>query len=355
MSEERPLFRFAPESAIVPTYLPAGTPNLSRLIDDPGLPVMSLPGGGGAVSLLSAPTTASITDQNQFVVFQLSRQPDGPRILDLTQVDCAIDGSNDEPDVKMAISLEAFHTAQNEAVSKKSRATLRVIVGKDKDSTDQQFDTLFWVVTAGLKLYNESQQTPVNPKDLAQDFKQALGSKPIEIPGALATLHFEVVQHEKEPQWWQRIFTFLKSPASSGLISLLGFPAVTTSAISFLDEALNRLYDAQPRVLFSGMPLTLALTKRARESYVDGNPNVKIGALAPGFCVMTRRCDYQAIASSNACFNRMYGKLIPADITDAQFHSGDYQDPFANITYAVLRVGMRSTQLDPKLWYGAIS
>lgn len=355
MADDRSLFRFSPMDSIAPQVLVPETPRLQRLIDDPQIPVMALPGGQGAVSLLrtTAPTVAS--DQDQFVVFQLSRALDGPRVLDPTQVECAIEGSDEEPDAKMAISLEAFHVAKNEPIGKSTRATMRVIVGKDKDSSDQKFDNLFWVVTSGLKLYNDFRNAPANPKELAQDYKQALGGRPAEIPGALATLHFEVVEHEKEPTWWQRVLGFAKSPAGSVLVSSLGFPAITTTAIGFLDEALNRLYDAQPKVLFRGVPMTLALSTRARKNYVSDNPYVKIGALAPGFCIMARRRDYKAIAESNAIFNRTYGSLIPADVTDADYHSGTFTDPFENITYAVLRIGMRQTQLDAGLWYGVMA
>lgn len=283
---------------------------------------------------------------DQFVVFQLSTQAQGPTILEASQVEPGIDGSDEEPDVLVSLQLLSFNVGAGIEIPDDSRATVRLTFGKDETSRDKYFDAAFWSIAAGLKLYDETKRKPAAGKDLSADFRKAFGNRPIEIPGGLGKLTFEVVRH-KEPAWWQKVFRFATGDTGKSLISVLGFPAITTQAIGVVDELLNRLVDNEPEMLFKSEPLRLALSKQARSDLTAGNPRIKVGCLTPGFCILARARDYSTIADAQACYYAEYGKLVPAGVSDAQLLSGSYDDPFAALSYAVFRMGMKKTKLDP--------
>src|SRR5262249_9470869 len=153
---------------------------------------------------------------------------------------------------------------------------------------------VFWSIAAGLSLYNQANNAKPESKDYKADLQRAFGNRPIEIPGGLGRLSFEVIKH-KEPPWWKRIFQFAQSETGQSLVSLLGFPAITRQAIAVIDQLLDRLVDAQPEPLFKSLPMRLALSKYARNEFTGGNPKVRIGALSRGFCVMARGKDFDVI------------------------------------------------------------
>lgn len=282
----------------------------------------------------------------QFIAFQMSNQIEGPTILEAASVDPNITGSHDEPDVLVALEMLSFHVGESEKIGEDTRATMRINIGKDESSTDKTFDTVFWSIAAGLKLYDSHKNGRSESKDLKGDFRKAFGNRPIEIPGGLARLSFQVVKH-KEPPWWKTMLGFGQSEGAKQLISVLGFPAITTQAIGVIDELLERVSDSEPEVLFSSRPMRLALSKWARDEFTGGNPRIRMGSLKQGFCVLARGQDYQAIAESNALYYPHYGKLAPGDLSESDLISGRYDDPMKDITYGVFRMGMRSAKLDP--------
>jgi hypothetical protein len=308
-------------------------------------------GPGGARALFLATDSRTKVDlADQFIVFQLSNQIEGPSILESSQVTPKIEGARDEPDVLVALEMLSFHTGANEQIDPDARATMRINFGKDESSTDKRFDTVFWSIAAGLKLYDQVKNQKAESKEFRTDFHKAFGNRPIEIPGGLGKLSFEVVKH-REPAWWQRIFKFLQSDIAKNLVSVLGFPAITIQAIGVLDELLNRLTDSEPEVLFKSLPMRLALSKYARDEFTGGNPRVKIGTLNQGFCVMARGRDFETVSSANAIYYPTYGKLVPQNVSDADLLAGNYDDPLRDVTYAVFRVGMKSAKLDPTFNY----
>jgi hypothetical protein len=210
-------------------------------------------------------------------------------------VEPSIEGSSEEPDVLATMQLLSFNLGSSEEISPDTRATMRINFGKDENSRDKYFDTAFWSIAAGLKLYDEARGKQTESKDLQVDFRKAFGNRPVEIPGGLSKLSFEVVQHT-EPAWWQKIFRFAGSGAAKNLISVLGFPAITYQAIGVLDELLNKLVDSQPKVLFKSLPMRLALSKQARQDFTAGNPRIRMGCLTAGFCILARVRDYDTIA-----------------------------------------------------------
>jgi hypothetical protein len=294
------------------------------------------------------PSVSSDEMAKQFIVFQFSAKEEGPSMLESSQVEPSIEGSDDEPDVLMAMEMLSFNLGANEDIEKDTKATIRINIGKDETSRDKYFDTAFWSIAAGLDLFNGNNKTP--GKDLKSDFKKAFGNRPVEIPGGLSMLTFEVVKH-KEPAWWQRVFKFLQSDTGKSLVSTIGFPAVTAQAISMLDELLNKLTDSKPEMLFKSRPLRLALTHQAKTDFTQGMPRIKIGCLNPGFCVLARGRDFETIVNSDSIYYPTYGKLIPAKVNQAQLMSGKYDDPLQNVTYAIFKVGMKKTKLDPTFNY----
>ncbi|MEL7020577.1 MAG: hypothetical protein AAGK47_03125, partial [Bacteroidota bacterium] len=274
---------------------------------------------------------------NQFIVFQLSSQAEGDTILESSQVEPLLTTTPDQSDVLVQLELLSFHIGQQEQIDRNARATMRIVIGKDENSRDKYFDTAFWTVSAGLKLYDAIQNKTADAKDFKADLSKAFGKRPIEIPGGLASLSFDVIKH-REPKWWQRIFRFIQSDTGKNLTSVVGFPAVTHTAINMLDELLNRLDSSQPEVLFSSRPLTLALTDLAKMDYTAGNPRIKVGTLNPGFCVLARGRDFHTIANSSAYYYPAYGKLVPDTVSTGDLVSGNYDDPFRDVTYAVFKV-----------------
>jgi hypothetical protein len=290
---------------------------------------------------------------NQFLVFQLNPSTDGGTVLETSLVEPQLDGSEDQPDVQMTMEMIAFHVAENEGIPANTRATMRMVIGKDENSRDKFFDTAFWTIAAGLQLYNDAQGKTAESKDLKADFTKAFGKRPIEIPGGLARMTFEVLKH-REPQWWQRVFGFIQSGTGRALTSVIGFPAVGHTAIGMIDELLNKLDEDSTGVLFKSRALTLALSKQAKMDYSGGNARVRVGCLSPGFCVIARGKDYPLLTNANAFFYTAYGKLVPASVSEQDLVSGNYDDPFRNCTYGVFKIGMREAALNPNFNYGRV-
>lgn len=341
------LFEFNQNEVLTPELILDDFDKLQGIVNSPEYATFGLPENRGAVSF--AKQGKSIKEDelsNQFIAFQLSNEIDGPAILDSTEVTSSIKGSSQEPDVLMSLEMQSFHIANNIPIDKNSRATMRINIGKDKDSTDKKFDTAFWSIATGLDLYNKTKNKPSEPKDLKADFKQAFGNRPIEIPGGLANMTFEVVKH-RDPKWWQRIFKFLQSDTGKTLTSTLGFPAITTNAINMIDELLNKLDKSDPDILFKSKPLRLALSEKAKSDYTGGSNRVRIGSLAPGFCVLAKGKDFNTFINSNAYYHSTYGMLVPSEVSNADLVTGNYEDPFKDITYSIFRIGMKQHKLDP--------
>jgi hypothetical protein len=312
--------------------------------------------GGGDMWSEGVPSTNYVSDtgaaasqsdmKDQFVVFQLNESMEGPAVLNAEAVRPKLAGSDDEPDILTKLNLISFHVGDGENIDKGTRATMRINFGKDPSSTDRMFDTAFWAIAAGLKLYNDNTGQPAQTKELSADINRAFGGRPIEIPGGLGNLSFEVIKHE-EPKWWQKVFSFLQSGAGQGMTSVLGFPAVTQTAIGIIDELVGRLSENEPEVLFKSKPMRLALTGKAHEEFTGGSPRVRLGSLNNGYCVLARYGDYNEIAASNAVFYPTHGLLAPASADPADYASLTSGNPLHGLTYAVFRVRMKTTALDP--------
>jgi hypothetical protein len=344
------LFSFKENEVITPYFLDKNLIDSKEAVENDEFSSFSLK-DKNAVSFIKDkdhPNIESTEMADQFIVFQFSPKTEGPSILESSQVEPILDGSNTEPDVLMALEMLSFNLGANEKVDADTKATIRINIGKDESSRDKNFETVFWSIAAGLDLYNGKTRT--DSKDLKSDFKMAFGNRPIEIPGGLSKMTFEVVKH-KEPAWWQRIFKFLQSDTGKSLVSTIGFPAVTSQAISMLDQVLNRLTDSEPEVLFKSRPLRLALTQQAKQDFTQGMARIKMGCLNPGFCVLARGKDFKAIVDSDSYYYPAYGKLVPSKVNQVDLLNGKYDDPLKDTTYAIFKVGMKKTKLDPTFNY----
>ena len=302
---------------------------------------------------VASPTAVDPKVADQFFVFQFSTQLKGPSLLDSVDTEPGIAGSDSEPDVLVALEMLSFHIGESEDVEKDTRATMRINFGKDESSTDRRFDTVFWSIAAGLSLYDLAKKGKADPKEFKSDFhKKAFGNRPIEIPGGLGCLSFEVIKH-KDPTWWQRTFGFLQSGTGKRLISVLGFPAITNEAIDVVDELLERLTDSEPEPLFKSRPLKLALSKFTRDSFTGGNPRSQDRGAATGILHTGRGRDFAALRASDPVYYPTIDRLAPQKVSMSDVLAGNYDDPLKNVTFAVFRIGTRSTKLDPTFNYNA--
>lgn len=285
--------------------------------------------------------------KNQFLLFQFNEAEDGPPILHSPEVSPVKNGSDEKPDASVMVQLSSFNVGSDEDIDRNTRATLRLDFCKDPQSSSS-LDTLFWAIAAGLNLYNEAKGKKSEAKDLNADFSEAVSRKPAEIPGGLAKLSFEVVKH-REPRWWQKVFSFLQSGTGTALTSAIGFPAITGKAIGVLNELLNQLDRSNPESLFKSVPTTLALTERARKAYLGGSKSATVGVLNPGFCLLVRGRDYKTLVDNSPIYEGALGLLRPKDMSTQDFLQSPESNPFNKMTYAVLRVRVAETKLNPPL------
>ena len=254
-----------------------------------------------------------------------------------------IAGTDDEPDVITKINLTAFHPGRQieKEIGKDARATLRLDIGQDELS-DSPLEPLFWSIAAGLDLSNTARNKE-SPNKYRSDFDQAFARRPIEVAGGLAEVRFEVFAHEEKP-WWQKIFSALGSSSATSLINALGFPGIVNEAIDVVNEAFDK-FDKNTKPLFKSAKMTFALSERARQSYTLGMPGIHIGVLPHGFTLMVPQRHYDLIRKTRPYFLGAYGKLVPGEVSVDEFNAPDYQDPYAEIPYALLKVQSRAAAL----------
>jgi len=342
-------FKFKPESSITPedfySYIEAPEPVGGDGVIHEGL----LDGFKAAVTGPAKEMPEEL--KNQFVVFQIAATESGQTIAEASTLEPHYDGSAEQPDMFMNIEMQSFHLAKSETVDKETRATMRLIIGKDRNSRNKMLDDVFWTVSAGLDFYNRNKNERAKPNEYQSDFSKAFGDRPIEIPGGLANITFEVVKH-KEASWWKKTFGFLTSDAGRSLTSIIGFPGITQNAIGLLDEVFSRFDRSKTETIFESRSMILALTKQAKMDYTQGNPRIRMGSINPGFCVLARGRDFFKIANADAYFYPHYGVLVPSTVSPGDLVSGNYEDPFEDITYVVFKIGMLPTKLEMRFNYG---
>jgi hypothetical protein len=91
-------------------------------------------------------------------------------MLESTRVNPSVEGGEDNPDVPAHVEMVSFHLGAGESVDQNTKATLRMNISKDENSTDKRFDAVFWSIAAGLDLYDQAKKGPSSSKDMKNDF-----------------------------------------------------------------------------------------------------------------------------------------------------------------------------------------
>lgn len=156
------MFTFNPDQ-ILTRVLPGDRQTLSR-----GGPTTTARSGGTAFDEFQQPqyvaddgiAPSADTLQDQFVVFQLNKERQGPTVLNAAAVKPHLEGSDDQPDALADLYLISFHMGNQDKLEKNARATIRINFGKDASSSDRMFETAYWAIAAGLKRFNKSTSRP---------------------------------------------------------------------------------------------------------------------------------------------------------------------------------------------------
>lgn len=252
-----------------------------------------------------------------------------------------ISGSSDAPDVRARVEMLAFHAGNIELNEDHANATLRLDIGQGSLNS-VSLTPLFWSVAAGLDLASMAHEPKDSlPRRYRDDFSVSFGNRPIELPGGNAQIRFQVLSHPKQA-WWQEIFGFAKSRTGDRLISSLGFPGITREAIKIIDQALGMLNS--PEVIFQSDKMDFALSAYARHEYTMGMPNIEVGVINPGFCLLVPHSKYAMISGHKPKYLATHGRLVPGEWDYDDFHS-EQQNPLEDVPYAVLRVRSESCSL----------
>ena len=291
-----------------------------------------------ATGLLESAESAA--DDNQFILLQLS---DGDqRVLNTSQVTPTLQGASASPDINMLLDFESFKIGMNEDIDKDTKATLQLQVGQEEQLG--ALDKLFYCINGGLDLYNEIKSKKADARDFKKSTSQALGNKPIALPGGVGQISLKVVKHE-EPKWWQRVFSFAKTDSAKELFSLIGFPGITETAVNCVSGMLDSLFDKQPQPLFQSQPVKVGFTVSAKDELSGGLATNMVSCLNPGFWIMARKSDYETIINSKPVYFGGYGVLAPDGMTEIDALKDSGNNPFSKITYAVIRARMKEVDL----------
>jgi hypothetical protein len=304
----------------------------------------------GAVFFEGGEQSPSKTELNdQFLVFQFGKKKSDPAIIESSRVVPELQGSEERPDVNARLELLSFHVGHGEKVEPDTRATMRIDFGNSP--TAQATEVFTWAVAAGIDLYEKSKKKENQESGIKGDLNKSFGNRPIEIARGLGKMTFQVIKHKERP-WWRSVFDFVGGGAGKSIISMLGFPALTNDAIRVINQLLDKFDDAAPEVLFKSRPLRFALTQHAKDEVTGGSERVPMGALNKGYCLLARGGDFATIVDNDAYYYPTYEKLLPASVTPEQAFRRAYEDPFAEITYAVFRLGLAEAQLAPRVSFG---
>jgi hypothetical protein len=305
-------------------------------------PALSTTGGEIGIPQFAKPTPVSPPlSPDQFTLFQLSDAPDSA-VADLHSVQPALEGSEENPDARVRIDLVSFQIGSREKLDPGMQATLRLDMGEDATAVGDR-DPLFWSIAAGLDLVADA-VTGVDSGERTADFSQTFRRRPIEIAGGLGQFKVELVAHPPLP-WWRRMFQFASSSGVKKLVAAVGFPGIALDAVKLLDEALSRFEEKNAKSIFASRPLTLALTGRAASEFSAGLSLVKPAILNTGLFLLIRQGDAGMVRTQQPYFLGGYGKLVPRDsFKDGNLTLSD-KDPFADLSYAILRVKSRSISI----------
>ena len=278
---------------------------------------------------------------NQFILLQLT--DDDKRITSTSAIKPVLQGASDKPDVNMQLDFESFKIGMNEDIDRNTKATLQLQIGQEKKM--DALDKLFYCINGGLDLYNEIKGKKTDAKDFKKSTDAAMGNKPISMPGGVGQITLKVVKHE-EPKWWQKVFSFAKSDSAKDLFSLIGFPGITETALNCVSGMLDSLFDKKPEVLFQSQAIKVGFTQSAKDELSGGLSTNYVSCLNPGFWIMARKSDYDTIINAKPIYYGGYGVLAPDGMSEIDALKDSANNPFSQITYAVIRAKMKEVDLN---------
>ena len=300
--------------------------------------------------------TRNDQSETSFFVLPFVSDASGDRVTGPEEANPVLEGSDDNPDALVGISVAGFHFARDdERFGPKDRLTFQFSIAQDRGEDNPGLENLNWVLNAGLKLYKQAsgkeKPAAAEPTELALSFRRAFQSRVMEVPGGALKLQFKVLRHE-EPPFWREALNFITGETGKDLIGMLGLPALTTPCLNFVNQSLDRLLgDQRGEPIFAGDPISYVLTRRAREEVSGGLASAKVLALRPGYSLLVRGADYEKVLKTEPTIDTGRGRLIPKGVSVLEASRPDYDDPFASVTYALLRIGVAQTNLQSDLAY----
>lgn len=256
------------------------------------------------------------------------------RLVDPYELEPETPGTDDAPDTMVRVQQLAFHPGKALMTEEFSGVTLRVDVGQDS-LEESVTDPVFWSIAAGLDLFsalNDADGKP-RPRDFRADFAKGLRQSNVVVPGGLGLLRFELEAHRPDPAW-KKIWNFVAGRAGQTLASVIGFPMISPEALAIIDEAFNKFTDGSETVI-SSPPVRYALSAAGKDQFTCGLP-IDLPALNSGIYVLSRVGDKPTIQAADK-FAGGHGHLLDSETTAAEFGETG-QDPFEDLTYAIVRI-----------------
>lgn len=283
-------------------------------------------------------------DPNQFILFQLSDDPQ-KRILNTSEVEPLLKGSDTMPDVNLQVDFDAFKFSDSEGIDPDTKATLQLVIGQGESLSG--YDKFFYCINGGLELYDKIKGKKSSANDFKKSTGDALGKKAISMPRGLGQISLKVVKHQ-EPAWWQRVFSFASTSQGKELLSLVGFGGITEAAVNTIGGMMENLFSKEPEILFESAPIKLAFSGLGKTDLNGGLLTNHVSSLNAGYWVMARMSDYQKILSLKPIYYNGPGLLAEdqMDLITAMSH----ENTFNSLTYAIMRVKMKEVDLKQNLF-----
>jgi len=298
----------------------------------------------GFVDRNSQPVTPDHT-KDYFMPFMLSKTQDVPTLVSVLDSQPELAGSDDQPDIALAMSMLALRlgTKDKQSIEADTQVTMRIDVTEDENAQESRFDNLKWVIASSIKLYNEAKGVVREPEEIRAKSDDALGKRPIEIPGGLGQIRLTMTKHKQSV--WRDAANLLVGDFGQTAVSMLGLPAVAGPVMNFVDQLLSRMF--QGDVIFDGgyIPFAFSAKARSRAQALLGSTAI-VSCLNPGLYIIMRNEDYYATRELGAVYSLAYKRLFPkTDRTTLEAmiaQSG--KNPFDEFTYAVFQFRMREAK-----------
>jgi hypothetical protein len=322
---------------------------IPNLVPEPGLRFTDATFGEYGYGIGSdGPLIPSGEYATQFFILQLTNAADGRHEVTDALGQEPRKQSSELPDLRMRIKMECFHMGQSEKdqIKPNDTAALHLTIGSDTQPTqlDASRDPLLWTVTTGLQLFDPSIKRPTLARSLTSDFAQSMGNRAFEVPGSLAKIRFEIKrQRRMKDPWWKQLLAIGASPGVNALAPVFGFPALTTTAATFIDHAVTRFMGDGSEVLFASRFIPYALNLNGFKS--SSRDGFRSSCLNPGTWILVRGGDRALLRKHFAVYDSELGALVPAEHSRDETMKEGYINPLRVVTYAVLTVDVEEVKL----------